>query len=806
MPLSRRAATETKAAGEGQGESGPRQGEGDGEGAPRVCVCPECGHEMEHERNTPCAEVKCPECGVMMAGKEEAKAVDTKAEEQALEDQLAAMRQAFDQAFNREPQEVAQPSGGYAWIEKTLGDYVIAEHDGKYYKVPFSTDAEGEVTFGEPEEVEKIERYVAVKAVEEGEDWIIEGWGAPFGGPDDGKDSDGEYFSTKTDFALSMFASRPVIFHHGMTEEDPGVIGQEASVETKDGGLWVRVVLDKTKALAKKAWELAKKGKLFFSSGAISHLVRKAEEGLLIKWPVAEWSLTPNPVNKYAVAFTAAKAKLAIIGVDLADTYGPGAHQGSGDEAPLGDAAAEVKASETPDETKQTSIKHKQEVKATMGEIREQLESILAEREEAAKIEAEAAELVTLRDTVKAQKVQLDELMADKERKIKHPTGSDITVKGTVWDQMEPADREFAGMLLAKMGKPLSEELTRAIKGGLEENMPKYKAFLNEAEIKAIASMDLTDTANWVPANYEARIWDRLRLENRVASLFSQINMPTDPYYLPVATAGPTVYVVPEQTAGTPTLATGITTSQVTDEKVTLSTKKMGCAVWFSGELDEQNIIPMLPLMRDQAGKAMDEGVEYVLLSGDQTAGTSNITDTSAGTTSKITAVDGLRHFGLVDATTYKSDVGTLTAADFITIRSKMGKYGVNPEDLAYICDYNTIYKAWDIDEVATLDKVGPNAVILKGMMAQVYGSPLIVSGQMNKFGVDGEYHATPTTGILIAVHRPSWVIGWMRRIKFGVNYYDHIDATRLTALLRIAFKPFGTTDGHACVGYNVTV
>jgi len=36
-----------------------------------VCVCPECGEQVEHERGTPCAKTKCPECGAMMAPKTE---------------------------------------------------------------------------------------------------------------------------------------------------------------------------------------------------------------------------------------------------------------------------------------------------------------------------------------------------------------------------------------------------------------------------------------------------------------------------------------------------------------------------------------------------------------------------------------------------------------------------------------------------------------------------------------------------------------------------------------------------------------
>lgn len=755
----------------------------------------------------------------------EAKAMEMKAEEQSLEEQLLAMQQAFDRAFNRE--ELAQPTTSYTWIEKTLDDHIIAKHEGKFYKVPFSTDAEGEITFGEPEEVEKIERYVAVKAIEEDGDWIIEAWGAPPGGPDD-MDADEEWFTLKTDFGWDMLPTRFATFHHGLTEDDPQSIGEELSVEMRAKGPWVRILLDKTKELAKKAWDLALKNALFISSGAISHLTRKLPSGEIIKWPIAEWAMTPSPKNKHAVAFAAAKALFeeggielteyfniksiplpdlketeAKAGVELADTHGPEAHQGGGGEAPSGDAAAKAEAGETPTVNRQTSTEQEA---TTMEDIRVQLEAILAEREAEAKAEAEAEELTVLRDEVKAQKTRLDEMEAGKERKIKHPTASGIEVKGTVWDQMDPEDRELVGMLMAKQGRALSEDLMRAIKGGLEENMPKYKVFLDEAEIKAIALMDKTDTANWVPANYEARIWDKLRVENRVASLFRQINMPTDNYYLPVATAGPTVYVVPEQTAGTPTLATGITTSQVTDAKVTLASSKIGSAVWFSGEMDEDGVLPMLPIVRDQIGKAIDEAVEYVLLNGDQTTGGTNITDTSAGTTSLCVAQDGLRHFGLVDATTYKADLGTLTAADFITLRSKMGIYGLNPEDIAYLCDYNSIYKAWDIDEVATLDKFGPSAVILKGQTAAVYGSPLIASGQMNKFGTDGKYHATPTTGIIIAVHRPSWIIGWRRRIKFGVNYFDNVDATRVTSLLRMAFEPFGTSLGHACVGYNVTV
>lgn len=51
--------------GAGQGIGEPRVGDG-GAG---ICVCPECGTEVKHDRGTPCNEIKCPKCGVPMKGK-----------------------------------------------------------------------------------------------------------------------------------------------------------------------------------------------------------------------------------------------------------------------------------------------------------------------------------------------------------------------------------------------------------------------------------------------------------------------------------------------------------------------------------------------------------------------------------------------------------------------------------------------------------------------------------------------------------------------------------------------------------------
>ena len=48
------------------GRRTPYQKLGPGPGPFGTCVCTECGHTMNHTRNTPCLEIKCPQCGGKM--------------------------------------------------------------------------------------------------------------------------------------------------------------------------------------------------------------------------------------------------------------------------------------------------------------------------------------------------------------------------------------------------------------------------------------------------------------------------------------------------------------------------------------------------------------------------------------------------------------------------------------------------------------------------------------------------------------------------------------------------------------------
>ena len=140
-------------------------------------------------------------------------------------------------------------------------------------------------------------KYLAVKFVDE-EQGIVEGFGAPYGGPCNGKDLQGEFFSPKTDFCLKWFDTRPILYHHGLDADmKTDVAGVQTSVEDRPDGQWIKAQLDRSQRYWSDLKALIKAGKIFFSSGSIPHLVEKAANGEILRWPWVETSLTPSPAN-----------------------------------------------------------------------------------------------------------------------------------------------------------------------------------------------------------------------------------------------------------------------------------------------------------------------------------------------------------------------------------------------------------------------------------------------------------------------------------------------------------------------------
>ncbi len=171
-------------------------------------------------------------------------------------------------------------------------------------------------------------------------DWVLEVLGVPFGGPFNGKDADGEYFSSRSNLHADKYPAIPAVYYHGLDADGrpkgkPEYIGKAEFVEIRTDGAWYQVVLDKANEYAKRVWEAAKKKTARASSGSIPQLVRIAADGHIDEWPVAEMTLLDaekwrQPVNNYAVVVPMMKSIYEKAGIVMPDFGEPEAEGGAG--------------------------------------------------------------------------------------------------------------------------------------------------------------------------------------------------------------------------------------------------------------------------------------------------------------------------------------------------------------------------------------------------------------------------------------------------------------------------------------------
>jgi len=181
------------------------------------------------------------------------------------------------------------PPAGYPEDEDQYGDPV----NYKYPAAAASRLLDAEYEYRDGRVVRKEEKSLAVKVIGETDDALkVAGWGVVFGG----RDLEGDTFEPDTDFWLDRPPGpRPVLYEHSFNVPGLTVLGQ-AKVTKTDEGLWMEAELDRHNEYVRMLEKLIEKGVLGWSSGAVSHLVRR-DGNKIVSWPIAEFSLTPTPAE-----------------------------------------------------------------------------------------------------------------------------------------------------------------------------------------------------------------------------------------------------------------------------------------------------------------------------------------------------------------------------------------------------------------------------------------------------------------------------------------------------------------------------
>ena len=333
-------------------------------------------------------------------------------------------------------------------------------------------------------------------------------------------------------------------------------------------------------------------------------------------------------------------------------------------------------------------------------------------------------------------------------------------------------------------------------------------------EVAIRAAMDSTTAGigdELVPTLERAELWMDVSLHTLVMGLIQSFSMSSQPFEIPTQLGDVNFYPGVENTDPT---ATALATS-----KVVLDSRKLIAQVPFSFTLDEDNVLPsLLGEIRRSLVRNTAEVIDDIILNADTTAtnginadgGTVRVTD--AGKAHWLIGYDGLIHLPLVDNTAMSNSHGAAPSDDmFNEIRAKMGRYGARPSELAWIMDVNTFIRAQSVDSFRTMDKLGPNATVLTGMLGAIEGIPVIVSEQMRLADTDGKVSADGNgsdTGRLLLVNRTQWAQGFRRNLSMNATR-DH---SRRQTVVTVSFRHALTersgsrsTATHTALQYNIT-
>lgn len=323
------------------------------------------------------------------------------------------------------------------------------------------------------------------------------------------------------------------------------------------------------------------------------------------------------------------------------------------------------------------------------------------------------------------------------------------------------------------------------------------------------AAMDTAETGyglELIGAQYVGELWAGARRASRVFGLIEQFDMTDPTAYLPVEAALPEMLFVAESTANN---SSNYSTTKTGSERVQVDAKKFVIHQMWSGEMEEDSIIPYIPFLRRQQGVSLAHYADSLVLNGDTTnAGTGNINldDADPADTKHYLAFDGIRHAGLVDNTANKADIaGAITLNAFKAQRGRMldttylhdWGHPVDPNDLVHVADPETADAISFLDEVLTVDKYGPQATILTGEQGRVLGNPLISSIAMSKTEADGKVSDTGsnnTKGQVATFNRRGYVVGVRRRVQVETERLPATDQTRIVLSTRLGFGRFSPT------------
>ena len=335
-----------------------------------------------------------------------------------------------------------------------------------------------------------------------------------------------------------------------------------------------------------------------------------------------------------------------------------------------------------------------------------------------------------------AKDAKIDEVMA------KH--SKDLEEKSAEITAMQNSKKTFSDRAGKGDVSKWGQDFLKAHLLGVMTNKGMNTSFARDLQEKA--GIDYTTAAADIDQEVSNLIEKEIQNELKVARLFREMPVNGAATVLPIQPdVDPAVFQTGAAAAGN-LENRGASNVTFQPKQVILNAYRLISSSFMDNNVDEQVLINLMPMLVESVARAHGRAVENAIVNG----------------SGSITGLDG---YAAAHGTTLDVSDGTrLTSALLLAAREGMGKYGVNPTDMAYIVSNDGFYDLLNDANFQTLDEVGSDlAARITGTIGAVYGTPVIVS----------EEFAAPGAGVpaALAVNTRNYVIPRLGGVTVEQDY-----------------------------------
>jgi len=352
------------------------------------------------------------------------------------------------------------------------------------------------------------------------------------------------------------------------------------------------------------------------------------------------------------------------------------------------------------------------------------------------------------------------------------------------------------------LGKDMNQDIPESsLKIAQDRGESRYKAQYKAIGNQANGPVGVNDASHLGRVNQDlsSQLQESFYGDSALARalISSEINMPTNPFKLPVVTSRPTFNVAGE--------GSDATSSDIGTANVTLDTAKLIGMSEYTYEIDEDSVLAILPVISSQLSKAAASAFENAVINGDSAGGARDAL--AAG--DARTAFEGIRKVCSKNTQLGEVNINGAFGLDAIgTMRAAMGVYGLNPSDLLLVLnpkDYNALLLETPVEDASSFGRPG---TLQTGVLPSVYGITVIPTAEIpNTYTVDAAKMTTGNKSIAALVHKPSWFVGVKRGFTVETDQNKINQTNQVIASYRRDFKPLEDPQAgriHSVIGRNI--